>query len=72
MKRMIKAASQETSEAFNNALDNLKDDIDYVIDGFEAISRQGKEGENAALQLILQMNESVSAMMKDIADKIAQ
>lgn len=64
MKRYVKAAS-EKDEALDAAIDDLKSDFDYIVDGLDKLSRDGigKEALTIALNL--------SAELSDITSQIA-
>ena len=59
-------------EAFDEAVDNLEANFDYLIDGLDKLSRDGGEGQSQALQLVLQANESVENIIQQIATAITQ
>lgn len=63
MKRYIKAAA-EKNEALEEAIDDLKADFNYIIDGLEKLQRDGKGKE--ALTIALDM----STELKNITDRV--
>lgn len=70
----VKAAEGQTKgqEAFEEALDNVQDNFDYAIDGLDKLSRDGGEGQSLALQLALELNSAVDAIIQKIAGNIVQ
>ena len=74
MKRRIITAAESSKgqEALDEALSNLNDNFDYVVDGIEKLSRDGSEGQNQALQLALEMNSAVESVTKKIASAITK
>jgi len=56
-------------EAFNEELDNLKADFDYIMEGLEKMDRDGKSKE--ALGLVLNFQDSIGGMIEDIAGQIS-
>lgn len=59
-------------EAFDEAIDNLQDNFDYVIDGLDKLSRAGGESQSQALQLALEMNSAVESVTQKIASAISK
>lgn len=77
MKRRIvpvTAAEGQTKgqEAFEEAINNLEADFDYVVDGLEKLSREGSDGQSQALQLSLEMSSAVKSITEKIAAAITQ
>lgn len=70
MKRYVKAAEDKTSEALETTIDNLNDDFDYILDGFDKLGRMGKESQDVAMQLALQLSGSLQETVKQIAAKL--
>lgn len=73
-KKPITAAEGQTkgAEAFDEAIDNLSADFDYVVDGLEKLAREGGEGQSQALQLTLEMSSAVKSITDKIASAIAR
>lgn len=69
MKRMIVAATEQ-NEALDEAIDNLKADFDYIIEGLEKLGRTSKDKSNEALGIALSISENLSAATQDVADAI--
>ena len=62
--------STKSEEAFDEAIDNLEADFDYVIDGLDKLSRDGGEGQSQALQLALEMSSAIQSITDKIASAI--
>lgn len=74
MKRVITSAEGNTKgeEAFEEAIENLQDNFDYVVQGLEKLSREGGEGQSQALQLVLECNSAVESITQKIAAVITE
>ena len=70
VKRPVLAATADHSDGYNEAADNLQANFDYAVDGFEKLSRDGKDGERLAMQLMLQLNSAIDDIISDIAGNI--
>lgn len=66
------ADSTASTEAFEESMENLSDNFDYVMDGLDKLAREGKEGQNQAMQLALELDSYVEAITKKIAEAVAQ
>ena len=64
MKRYVKAAS-EKDEALDAAIDDLKSDFDYIVDGLDKLSRDGagKEALTIALNLSAELSNITSQIV---------
>lgn len=65
MKRYVKAAS-EKDEALDAAIDDLKSDFDYIVDGLDKLSRDGIGKE--ALTIALNLSAELSNITSQIAN----
>jgi len=65
MKRYVKAAS-EKDEALDAAMDDLKSDFDYIVDGLDKLSRDGIGKE--ALTIALNLSAELSNITSQIAN----
>jgi len=65
MKRYVKAAS-EKDEALDAAVDDLKSDFDYIVDGLDKLSRDGVGKE--ALTIALNLSAELSNITSQIAN----
>lgn len=65
MKRYVKAAS-EKDEALDAAMDDLKSDFDYIVEGLDKLSRDGVGKE--ALTIALNLSAELSNITSQIAN----
>ena len=74
MKRMLLSitSSTELDENLSDAIDELKSNFDYAVDGLEKLARNSKEDTNKANQILLQLTESVETANKQIAGTISK
>lgn len=70
MKRIICAT--EPSDLYSDMLSSISDDVDYVLDGFEALARRGKDGESDAIELMNQFKAQIADMTAAIASRMSQ
>ena len=70
MKKFLKSitAAEDADSALDDAIDELKANFDYAVDGFDKLARNGKEGQNKANQILLQLAEAVENANKQIAN----
>ena len=71
-KSPINAATDDRSDGYNEASDNIQDNFDYAVDGFDKLARNGKDGEQAALQLMLELNEAIESVISKIASTLTE
>ena len=64
--KSVMAAKFEHSEQFDNELDLISADWDYFVDGCLKLARDGKEGENSALQTLYAMHKQVNAAIEEV------
>lgn len=69
MKRIILAAEQ--SDLYADRIKSLSEDVDYALDGFDALARRGKDGEAEAIELMNQFGAQVAEITAAIAAKLA-
>lgn len=60
------------AEAFEEAIGNLEENFDYVVQGLEKLSRDGGEGQSQALQLVLECNSAIESITQKIAAVITE
>ena len=76
MKKMIynssKITAAEESEVLEDAIDELQSNFDYVVDGFEKLGREGKEGQNTAQSILLELSSAIENASRQIAEAIAE
>ena len=70
MKRMISSSSKpvtaaEENEVLDDAIAELKSNVDYVIEGFEKLGREGKES-----QILLELSAAVENAVQSIASAL--
>lgn len=71
-KKPVLAATGERSDGYNEALESVEGNFDYAMEGFEKLARDGKEGERAAMQLMLELNSAIEGVIQKIANTITQ
>lgn len=73
MKKFLKSitAAEDVDSALEDAIDELKANFDYAVDGFDKLARNGKEGQNKANQILLQLAEAVENANKQVASAIS-
>lgn len=71
-KQPVLAATAEHSDGYNEAQDRLQANFDYAMDGFEKLAMDGKDGEQQALQLMLELNDAVESAIQHIAGTIVE
>lgn len=72
-KKPVEAADQSKGqEAFDEAMDNLQDDFDYLLDGLEKMVRDGGDGQSQALQIVLEASQAVNSIIDKVANNVAQ
>lgn len=69
---VLAAGADNASEAFEDAMGALKADFDYVMDGFEKLAREGKEGQDAAMQLVLELKSAVNGVGQKVASSVVK
>lgn len=78
MKRFIKgsdgilAAETSQNDEFNDTLDVIQDDFDYIVDGLGRLSRTGASGTNAAMIIVEQLQSQLDDIIQQIADTITE
>lgn len=70
----VKAAAGTTKgqEAFEEAISNLEENFEFVIQGLEKLSREGGEGPSQSLQLVLECNSAIEQITQKIAGVIRE
>lgn len=61
----------EESEVLDDAIEELKQNFDYVIEGFEKLGREGKEGQNQAQAILLELSAAIETASQSVAAEIA-
>ena len=61
MKRLIKAAEDtKENEFFQDAMNKAKDDFEYLLDGLDKLSRDGKDRDEAVVQIVMDLNKQLA------------
>lgn len=72
MKRMIRAAEEvKENEYFQNLLDTADDNFDYLLDGLDKLSRDGKDSDPQVVQIATDLNTAIDELTARIADIIS-
>jgi hypothetical protein len=67
----ITSAEGDNEFGLDDQIDELKSNFDYAVDGFDKLCREGKEGQNKANQILLQLAEAIEVANRQVADAIA-
>ena len=67
----IRAASDSEDSKLAILMDQLKDDFDYALSGFEKLDRTSASSSNEGLMIAEQLNSALSQAIDDIADAIS-
>lgn len=72
MKRMIYSSTRpinaaEENEVLDDAIAELKANFDYVVEGFEKLGREGKDGQNRAQQILLELSAAIENAVAGVA-----
>lgn len=71
MKRYIRSAAETAVEdRLADAISDLKDDFDYIMDGLDKLSRSGGSGVQEALAKVQAINESFQSIISTINDSV--
>lgn len=71
MKRYIRSAAETAVEdRLADAISDLKDDFDYIMDGLDKLSRSGGPGVQEALAKVQAINESFQSIISTINDSV--
>lgn len=72
-RRIVTAAAEDNSvDKLGNAIDNLKDDFDYIISGLERLDRQGANGSNDALMIAENISSNLQSHIDEIANHVGE
>lgn len=68
--QVLAADDESATGGYEESVDNLKADFDYVIEGLDAMARQGGAQEKAALSLVLDFGVQVTNMINMVANGV--
>lgn len=69
MKKIILAAD-DRSDSYLDAMDQMKADFDYAVEGIEKLARDSKEGERKAIGLMADITSYVNKAISEISNSI--
>lgn len=69
MKKIILAAD-DRSDSYLDAMDQMKADFDYAVEGIEKLARDSKEGERKAIGLMADVTSYVNKAISEISNSI--
>lgn len=73
MKRIIKSASDDTvNEALQTAINSLKDDFDFILDGFDLLDRRGAESSLEATSIAEKLQSYFAEIIDELASKVKE
>ena len=71
MKRLIKAAEDtKENEFFQDAMNKAEDDFEYLLDGLDKLSRDGKDRDEAVVQIVMDLNKQLADLTSRVAAQI--
>ncbi len=69
MKKIILAADDK-SDSYVEAMDQMKADFDYAVDGLDKLSRDSKEGERKAIGLMADLTSYINKAISEISNSM--
>lgn len=77
MKRKITSANQtvtaaENDSAFDDIIDNIKADFEYIIDGLETLNRRGADSVKQAMSIATSISANLEQHISAVADSITK
>lgn len=69
MKKIILAAD-DRSDSYLDAMDQMKADFDYAVEGIEKLARDSKEGERKAIGLMADVTSYINKAISEISNSI--
>ena len=69
---VLGAEDDSATGGYDDSVDNLKADFDYVIEGLDKMSRMGGAKEKEALALVLEFSASVTNMINSVAGSVTE
>ena len=71
MKRVIKAAeAPKENEFFQDAMRKAEDDFDYLLDGLDKLARDGKDRDEAVVQIVMDLTKQLADLTSRVAAQI--
>lgn len=67
----IKAADENVDTRLDDALSDLKDDVDYALSGLEKLGRDGANSSNDALAIAETLSNSIQSTIDQIAGAVS-
>lgn len=71
-KTISAAETSKGQEAFEEAMDKLEDDFNYLMDGLEKMVRDGGDGQSSALQIVLEATSTVNNLIAKISSNLSE
>ncbi len=62
--------SAESDSGIQEEFDNLKDDFNFILEGFEQLTRLGKDKENEAHAMLLELSGNVANIRSAMAEAL--
>lgn len=77
MKRKITSANQtvtaaENDSAFDDIIDNIKADFEYIVDGLETLNRRGADSVKQAMAIATSISADLEQHISAVADSITK
>lgn len=77
MKRKITSANQtvtaaENDSAFDDIIDNIKADFEYIVDGLETLNRRGADSVKQAMAIATSISSDLEQHIAAVADSITK
>lgn len=69
-RRIVTAAEDAGNEKLQAAIDELKDNFDFIITGLDLLDRGGAESSNEALILAERFSSTIDEIINELASKI--
>lgn len=70
MYRVVRAASGEEDTRFDDGMNRLKDDFNYLVETFEKMNRDGDK--ERAIGMMAQMHQSINDMTSNAVQEVSE
>lgn len=70
MYRVVRAASGEEDTRFDDGMDLLKDDFNYLVETFDKMNRDGDK--ERAIEMMAQMHQSINDMTSAAVQEVSE